>query len=65
MKEEMRKVIFSDDDHIWIDGNEQFISLKRFLYLRDTMDKEYELLMDKIEELYKENEAMKVLLNVK
>lgn len=63
--EEMRNVMFSDDDHAWINGNEQFISLRRFLYLRDTMDKECKLLMDKIKELYKENEALKVLLNVK
>lgn len=63
--EEMRRVMFSDEDHVWIDGSKQFISLNRFLYLRDVMDKEYRLLMDKVKELSKENEAMKVLLNVK
>lgn len=63
--EEMRKVMFSDEDHVWIDGNKQFISLKRFLNLRDAMDKECRLLMDKIDQLSKENEAMRVLLNVK
>lgn len=63
--EEMRRVMFSDEDHIWVDGNKQFISLNRFLYLRDVMDKECRLLMDKIEQLSKENEAMRVLLNVK
>lgn len=63
--EEMRRVMFSDEDHVWIDGNKQFISLNRFLYLRDVMDKECRLLMDKIKQLSKENEAMRVLLNVK
>ena len=65
MKEEIRRVMFSDEDHVWIDGNKQFISLNRFLNLRDVMDKECRLLMDKIKELSKENEAMKVLLNIK
>lgn len=65
MKGEMRRVMFSDEDHVWIDGNKQFISLKRFFELRDVMDKECRLLMDKIKELSKENEAMKVLLNIK
>lgn len=63
--EEMRRVMFSDEDHVWIDGNKQFISLKRFFELRDVMDKECRLLMDKIKELSKENKAMKVLLNIK
>ena len=63
--EEMRKVMFSDEDHVWINGNKQFISLNRFLNLRDVMDKECRLLMDKIDQLSKENEAMRVLLNVK
>lgn len=63
--EEMRRVMFSDEDHVWIDGNKQFISLNRFLYLRDVMDKEYRLLMDRIDQLSKENEAMRVLLNDK
>lgn len=61
----MRRVMFSDEDHLWIDGNKQFISLNRFLYLRDVMDKEYRLLMDRIDQLSKENEAMRVLLNDK
>lgn len=65
MKEEMRRVMFSDEDHVWIDGNKQFIFLKRFFELRDIMDEECKLLMDKIKELYKENEAMKVMLNIK
>lgn len=65
MKEETRRVMFSDEDHVWIDGNKQFISLKRFFELRDVMDEECKLLMGKIEELYKENEAMKVMLNIK
>lgn len=63
--EEMRKVIFSDEDYAWIDGNKQFISLKRFLNLRDVMDKECRLLMDRIDQLSKENEAMRVFLNDK
>lgn len=63
--EEMRRVMFSDEDHVWIDGNKQFISLNRFSYLRDVMDKEYRLLMDRVDQLSEENEAMKVLLNVK
>lgn len=65
MKEETRRVMFSDEDHVWIDGNKQFISLKRFFELRDVMDEECKLLMGKIEKLYKENEAIKTLLNVK
>lgn len=63
--EETRRVMFSDEDHVWIDGNKQFISLKRFLNLKGDMIQEYRLLMDKIDRLTKENEAMRVLLNVK
>lgn len=63
--EEMRRVMFSDEDHVWIDGNKQFISLNRFLNLKGDMIQEYRLLIDKIDQLSKENEAMRVLLNVK
>ena len=63
--EEMRKVMFSDEDHVWIDGNKQFISLNRFLNLKSDMIQEYRLLTDRIEQLFKENEAMRVLLNSK
>lgn len=63
--EEMRRVMFSDEDHAWIDGNKQFISLKRFFALKSDMIQEYKLLIDKIDQLSKENEAMRVLLNVK
>ena len=39
---EKGRVEFSDDDHVWINGK-QFISLKRFLELKNDMIKEYGL----------------------
>lgn len=63
--EEMRRVMFSDEDHVWIDGNKQFISLKRFLALKSDMIQEYKLLIERIDLLTEENKSLWTLLNSK
>lgn len=57
------KVEFTDPDHVWI-GGRQFISLERFMYLQKKDMIELQNYMDKIEQLTKENEAMRILFNV-
>lgn len=59
----MKEVLISDDNHIWIDGK-QFVSLKRFLELRNSESNEMQLLSDKVEELTSENDSLKKLLKV-
>lgn len=60
-EEKTLKVYFSDEDHLWIEGN-QFVSLKRFSQAKKDVADEMRLLNDKNKELTKENEALKVLL---
>lgn len=53
------KVEFHDDgEHIWIDGK-QYVSLKRFIDLKQTQLKEMQLLQEKASELTKENNAFR------
>lgn len=63
--EEMRRVMFADKDHVWVDGNKQFISLNRFLKLKGDMLQERKLLMERIYILTEENNSLWNLLNSK
>ena len=56
-----RKVDFTDDDHVWIDGN-QFVSLRRYFESRESLLKEFKMLNEKFDEIKAENEALKTLL---
>ena len=57
------KVEFTDDDHVRI-GGRQFISLERFRYLSNKETLEMQNYMKKVEQLTKENQAMRILFNV-
>lgn len=52
-----------DKDHIYVDGN-QFISLKRFYENKKEVADEVLLLNNKVEELTKKVEALKVLVKI-
>lgn len=58
MKEDVKYV---DEHHLWYKGR-QFISLDRFSQLRWDASKEMMLLINQVDELTKENNALKVLL---
>lgn len=53
----------ADEDHIWVDGN-QFISLNRFYENRKEVADEMLLLNNKVKELTKKVEALKVLVKI-
>lgn len=53
-----------DEDHIWIGGN-QFISLNRFMTLKNDMNRELNGHIKRVKELTEENDALKVLLKNK
>ena len=61
MAEELKKITYSDPDHLWVDGN-QFISLKRFTEVRKDSAKELNLLQKEVKKLTEENKALRVLL---
>ena len=61
MAEELKKVNYSDPDHIWVDGN-QFVSLKRFCEVKKDSAKETNLLQKEVKKLTEENKALRVLL---
>jgi hypothetical protein len=54
-------VEFYDADHVWIKGR-QFVSLKRFAEMRQDNLIEMKLLINKIDELTAENEALRALV---
>lgn len=56
-----RGVKFSDDDHVWIDGT-QFVSLDRFLKVKNSGIKDMQLMNERLRELTAENESLKTLL---
>jgi hypothetical protein len=56
----MQVEIFNDD-HIWV-GGRQYVSLKRFAEARKDAAEEMQMLIDRNDELMKENESLKVLL---
>lgn len=64
-KFEVKSVHIADDDHIWINGGRQFVSLTRLLEIQSELIGEVELLQHKIEELTEQNEAYKTLLGCK
>lgn len=51
-----------DEDHIWFNGK-QFVSLHRFIEMKNSELKELMILQDKVLELQDQVEAYKVLLN--
>ena len=59
-----KQVRFADEDHVWI-SNKQYISLNRFFEAKSENIKELQKLNKKVEELAKENEALKILLKDK
>ena len=56
----MQVEIFNED-HIWIGGH-QYVSLKRFAEARKDAAEEMQMMIDRNDELMKENESLKVLL---
>ncbi len=62
-KKKIATIEITDEDHIWVDGK-QFISLKRFYENKKEVADETLLLNNKVEELTKKVEALKVLLKI-
>jgi hypothetical protein len=54
-------VRFSDDDHAWIAGH-QWISLSRFIQVKNDTMKEMKLLQERVLELEQENTHLRGLL---
>lgn len=61
MNKKQCTVEFTDDHHLWI-GCTQYISLKRSRELREYDLSKTKELIDKLEEVEKENKALKYLL---
>lgn len=60
--EETIKVRFDDTkEHVWING-EQYVSLKRFIEVREAVNREMRILSDEVKRLTEENNAYKTLL---
>lgn len=65
MEAENKKVRFDESkNHVWIDSK-QFISLERFIELKNDTLVELKLLQEEVSRLRGENEAYKVLLKDK
>ena len=60
MIEDKNKIMFADDQHVWINGK-PFISLDRFVIVRNELNTEIRLLMDENKRLKEENDAFRVL----
>lgn len=58
-----RDVMFSDDDRVLIDGK-QFVSLDRFLEVKNSGIKEMRLMNERVEELIAKNKALITLLKI-
>lgn len=61
MKKGKIEVTYTDEDHIWI-GGDQFISLNLFMELKHDMIKELNDHIQRVKELTDESNALKVLL---
>ena len=62
MAEQTVKVRFHEDgEHLWI-GAKQFVSLERFLTVKNDQNKEAALLQEKVKQLTEENEALKLTI---
>lgn len=60
---EDHRIRIIDDDHVWI-GSEQYVSLRRFNEVRYDQVEEAKNYRDRIDELYEENKALRVLLGL-
>lgn len=63
MTEKVEVHFHEDGDHVWINGM-QFISLNRFIRMKNCQLNEMQLLQDKVTELTKENEHLKQTIKV-
>nr|WP_296955119.1 hypothetical protein [uncultured Mediterraneibacter sp.] len=57
-----KEVMFADKDHVWID-NRQYISLERFLTVKNDIHTETRLLNEKVRQLSEKVAAYETLLN--
>ena len=57
-----KEVMFADKDHVWID-NRQYISLERFLTVKNDIHTETRLLNEKVRQVSEKVAAYETLLN--
>lgn len=57
-----KEVLFADNDHVWVD-NRQYVSLERFLKVKNNILTETKLLNEKVRQLTEEIESYKKSLN--